>query len=60
MREPDVNSYEVHVTLSYISKADALDLARGIQALVQLKADESGVLLYAMAVSHIKGFDSNG
>jgi hypothetical protein len=60
MREPDVNSYEVHVTLSCISKADALDLARGIQALVQLKADESGVLLYAMAVSHIKGFDSNG
>jgi hypothetical protein len=59
MREPEVDSWEIHVTLSNISKRDARALARGVEALVQLKADEEGVL-YALALSHVKVFESNG
>jgi hypothetical protein len=59
MREPEVNSWEIHITLSNITKHDARALAHGVEALVRLKADEEGVL-YALALSHVKVFESNG
>jgi hypothetical protein len=58
MREPTVNTYEIHLTIGPIRKADAIALGEDIQALVDDHIVISGDVLTALTVSHTRVFDS--
>jgi hypothetical protein len=58
MVEPTVNSYAINITLSRITKKQAMALAEGVQALIDLTLQDSPEIMSALSVAHIKGFEA--